>query len=148
MTIPYSLRELTEDDKAFIFTSWIKSNWKVYPNPSIIADLYLPEMREMIGKLLDTANTLIVCASDDRSHILGFVVFEYIEDILHIHYLYIKNAFRNVGLARSVISAIYPDIKNKPIVATSNFILFQKLKANYMISYNPFFIPHRLKGDY
>ena len=144
--IPYILRNMVEEDKGHIFTTWLKTFWKVSPMHNCPPDFYLEHQRAIIEKLLETATTQIICAPEDPEYIYGYICYELVAGIMILHWLNIKPNWRRLGLMHSVLTALYPNVGKQAIILTHNIHDMTRLKDKYMLSYNPYYITDRLRG--
>jgi hypothetical protein len=94
----YILREANENDVSFIFSSWLKSyrNTQKYVN----SDVYFKGQHDLIELILRTSNVVVICTEDDEESIIGYVVYRGNT----LHYIYVKSVFRNLGMARQLLS--------------------------------------------
>lgn len=141
---PHVLRAMIEDDERFIFTTWIKVFHEVPPINFCISSVYLPRQREVIGTLLETANVLVACQPEEPDSILGYIVYEFVADILVVHWMHVKDPWRNQTLAKTILQSIYPEVGTYPIVCTHNFKSYTKMRHNYKLTYDPYFITTRM----
>lgn len=144
--VPYVLRGMDENDKAFIYTTWIKVHWTAPPMNFCDKTSYLPHQREVITKLLDTANVLVACDPDDSDSLLGYIVYEFVAGVLIVHWLHIKSINRFMHLASDILETIYPNHRTRTIICTQNFMEYSKLRYKFKLSYDPFFLMDRMRG--
>lgn len=100
MSLPITIRRAHSGDLAFIYNSWLRS-FKGSRDKHVDADTYFEGHHELIGDLLDSTNTTVLIARpvDDADTILGWCVKT--NDTLH--YVYVKEAFRRMGIARALV---------------------------------------------
>ena len=99
-------------DVNFILSTWLKSYYeamKFYSSGSIRVpfpwgDVYFQGHQEKIKKLLESASCLVCNAPDEEDQIIGYIVFD--EDSLH--YCYVKQVYRKMGVAKELRSKIIP----------------------------------------
>lgn len=86
-------------DEAFVFATWLKSVY--YGNSwfkGIEKNHFMTAYRRVIGSLLLQSTTEVACLSDDPDVVVGYIV--YSSDTLH--YVYVKKAWRQLGVARKL----------------------------------------------
>lgn len=98
----FAIRDATESDFDFIYATWLKG--LRFGNDAyglIEQDSYFRNFHKIIENILQRPSTFIAvaCLSDDPSTILGYSVREG-EDT--VHYIHVKKAFRNFGVARAL----------------------------------------------
>lgn len=130
---------MVEEDEAFIYTTWIKIYHQVEPINFCDNQTYLPNQRAMIKKLITNAQVLVACTPEDPNSIIGYIVFDFVGDILVLHWLHIKAIFRRFGLARDMIKQLYPRAKIDPIICTHMFRSFKSLRNKYSLYFDPYF---------
>lgn len=152
------LRAPNNQDGSFILDSWVRENREQYPNNLVDKSLFYTEEKKIVKILITKSLILIACNPDDTDQIYGYLVFEKIEDIPIIHFLYVKLLFRENGVAKQLIESVFPDFgKNKTIIThvprsrkeDGKFIDFAKnTLIHYNLRYDPFIIERRInKGE-
>ena len=109
------LRLATEDDINFIFHSWLKS----YRNSQVVRNLnnsvYYTEHHKVIEHTAKSAMFIIACAASDPLHLYGWACAEMIDGVFCLHYVYVKHAFRGLGIASILIQAFEHDFETMGI---------------------------------
>lgn len=100
------IRPMLESDVNFVLSTWLKSYYEemrrngskgvIYPKD----DVFFQGHQERIKDILKTAKAEICTAPDDDNQIIGWVVY----DLNSIHYCYVKQVFRKMGVAKALIS--------------------------------------------
>lgn len=98
-----NIREITDKDKNFIFSSWLKSYRNAQAVKPVVNTLYYKEQHRVIEELLERSKVLVLHSPDDENNLIGYVVVEEIQGIPVIHWLYVKHTFRGMGLARILL---------------------------------------------
>jgi len=137
-TLQVRYRTIIDTDRPFILSSMLKSyksaldqtitfeNWaeikKAQKNnnkPHIKARLdyktYHPAASALFNSLLTRCGALILCEKHDWDHILGYIVAEYLEDTVVVHWIYIKSPLRRNGLGKALLKKVAGD---RTILAT------------------------------
>jgi len=101
------LRDMVEADYPFLYSSWLKSykpSRSVGPLPS---NLYWSVVKETIEQILARKGIIckVACNSEDPEQIFGYLVAEDNGALPVCHYLYVKQPFRRLGIARMLINA-------------------------------------------
>jgi ribosomal protein S18 acetylase RimI-like enzyme len=98
------LRDGTELDDNFIYSSWLKS-YKRSAGP-IPFRWYYKIYQTVLDRLFKRPpiKVRVACFRTRPEQIFGYVVFEEHEGTPYIHYLYIKDAFRGMGIGSALLS--------------------------------------------
>lgn len=128
----FNIRESGEKDNSFIINSWLKSIRETYPFTQICNDIFYSNHEKKIHQILEQSSTLVAVNCEDPDHIFGYIVYQ---QPAVIHYLYVKQPFRKLKIASSLIEAsqiLFPCVitalPKKARLAASEFI------------YNPYLI--------
>ncbi len=103
-------REATEGDINFIFASWLKSYRNSPDAARIRTRVYYLHQHPRIEQILLRSKTIVASTKDDPNHIVGYIV---IEKPNTLHYIYVKQIYRNLGIAKQLLSQILdhpPDV--------------------------------------
>lgn len=107
------VRLKVDGDTSFLLNSWLKSYYhSSYFCKRIREKIYYRFHHEVITRILGQPNTKVLIASDpiDTSVILGYLVYNEFECKPLIHYAYVKGAFRQMGIATTLIKAAELDL--------------------------------------
>ena len=141
----YVLRHFVEGDRNFILNSFSKCYYKQYPMQFVPTTIYFNEMEKYINKLLERAHCMLMVFPEDANEIMGYVIYEYSNDVPVIHFIYIKYDFLRKGIGREVVKKIVGD--SVVCIYTHMFDNMKKLKYkinNLKWIYDPF-LPLRTK---
>lgn len=130
-----------ENEKAFIYNSWLKSFGKSAEARRMIGRVYFQGYENIINKIKDSnAYVALALNPDDSDQILGYLVFSFDDEIALsvIHYVYVKEAFRKLGIAKKLLEAVHEKPKEEAIICTFANDIFDELKDKYLLTYNPF----------
>lgn len=102
MADKFAIREATENDFPFIYSTWLKG--LRYGNETyekMDKDSYFKNYHKIIETILYRPDTFIAvaCLKDDPTTILGYAVRE---GERTLHYVHVKNAFRHFGIAKAI----------------------------------------------
>ena len=92
--------------------------------------MYYKEYNKVIDHLLTISTIKVACLDDDEVVILGYAVF----DRDNIHYVFVKEAFRRLGIAKRLIesSLILPE------TCTHSTYIAEVIIEKFKLTYNPF----------
>ena len=100
---PYAIRQALPSDLQFVFSSWVSSMRGGEPFCSCDRNWFSAAQHALISRLLQRSTIVIACNEEDPDQIFGYAVFEPRNSV--IHYIYIKQMFRGVGICRSLIES-------------------------------------------
>lgn len=133
MTNEWQIRDGNKDDIPFIYRTWLKS----YRYDSELGEcrnsVFYPEYTRVLDYILTDPKVKIdvACKRDDNTILFGYAISE--PEILH--YVFVKQAFGRLGIARSLIENI-----GKLKYATHRTFSTQKALKKLDIDYNPFLL--------
>lgn len=96
----WTIREAREEDKDFISKTWLPGLY--YGNDwynKIDKEVYFSTYPKVVKHFLDISKIRVACLPEDFDVILGYCVYQDNK----LHYLYVKNAWRKLGVAKSLI---------------------------------------------
>lgn len=133
MEAPYTFRPHTKDDLNFIQNSWGKSYAEgVNGNRLITSKEFHSYHRPIREKILNRPNIAIIvcCSKDSEDLIIGYSIVEKPRESrgLILHYLYVKSAFKQEGIAKQLIKKSCVD---RPILYTHSTTLAGKIIHRY-----------------
>ncbi len=136
MNDPVAVRDVVENDIGYIIMNWSRQFWKQHPNNFVEPDIYVPRQTRIIKTLLNTCCTRVLCIDDEPDSIIGFVVYQDLDDKnVIIHYGQVKGVFRRFGYFKHLLESI--GAANKTIIYTHDFKLLKKVKDRYPLVYKP-----------
>lgn len=130
-------RDACQQDVAFIFNSWLKSNRHSAGLFDVPTPVYFAQHHLLIEGLLKNCTTTMACNVDDASQIFGFIVYETVEGTPVIHYIYVKEPYRQLGLGRVLTEQAQIDI-NKPFFTTHRTKVMRILDQKFPVIFNPY----------
>lgn len=156
--LPIKLRPPSIQDKEFILNSWLKSNRNSDLTNYINNNLYYNYYDKLVKNCLMRSQATIACNPEDENHVYGYLVYELLGDIFIINYVYVKKTFRELGVAKQMLTAVYPEfgqvesfithidktlsvikedkVTKEPIIKKTSW--FIKKRDDYKLVYNPF----------
>jgi|ERR1035438_2029502 hypothetical protein len=140
---PYVLRKVEETDLGFVYSNWSRVFREVPPMNMCPAAIFKPQQKKVIDCLLNTAKLLVACHPDDSDELLGFICYEFVAEVLVVHWIHIKSIFQHQHIASDILKTLYPEMSS--IIFTHNFREASKLRSKFNLVYDPFFIINRIK---
>ncbi len=104
------IRPYEPEDQALIFSSWLQSYWDGlvrYLLP-VAKTTYYGEQHRLIDRAFHRPGTVtVIAASSAEPHvIIGWLMAERTPKAEILHYVYVKEPFRRLGIARTMLSAV------------------------------------------
>lgn len=101
-----------EQDAPFIFNSWLRSYRRSKAAQQVGNDVYYAQHHKCIERTLQRASTQVLvavpAALGESDTICGYIVTERVpgaDKALVVHYVYVKETFRRLGLAKGMLQA-------------------------------------------
>ena len=137
----WAIREARGNDLAFIYSTWLNSyRSDSHHRKTCTKFVFFKEYPKVIDLILARSQVLVACLPDDENVIIGYLVCETMNNILH--YAYTKESFRNLGVAKSLIK--WTPLKDP--VLTHKTRCVEPLIEFLGMTYNPFLLFER--GEY
>lgn len=133
----------SKKDFNFINNSWSRS-YADSPGFGYRLDIdkyiYEKQMQKKIDKILSRENIiiLIACNKQDQDQIFGYIVAEIIDGFPVLHYVYIKNAYRNQRLATALMYTFHPNFKKTAFLFTNKSHAGSNIFNKVIGIYDPF----------
>ncbi len=167
--LPITYRAPTPNDLHFVLSSWLLGGRNTDLGNYISNPDYYFYYQNVVKSILKRSVVSIIANPADLDQIYGYIVCETKQlpnidsnsaesTAFIVHYLYIKPLYRNLGMARNLLSAVNPAfgisttylsnvdrvdtyaildrISGKPIVKRSS--AFLRGRKKYLLAYNPF----------
>lgn len=137
--LPIAIREPSEADVSFLFSSWLKSNRKGTFCNFVDDTIYYNEQHKLVERLLLTSKVLMAVDPSDAGNILGYIVYETIDNIMVIHYAYTKHTYRCMGVFNALFAATGHD-RNLGGAHTHSNPLGGRLAMKFNLIYHPYIL--------
>lgn len=111
MDLGVVLRECTDDDLNYVKSSYLLHFRDSFPTKYIPKRLYMSEQSRILNAILERSNVLIACFPESPDEIAGWVISENRDGSFVLHYLYVRVAYRGMGVERQLLNAAAADAK-------------------------------------
>lgn len=133
----YDIRDGKIEDKNFIMSTVLRG---LYYGESVFSDvpkdIFMENYKATVEQMLNNSIIQVACLKDDKDVILGYSILSL--DFETIHYVFVKSAWRNQGIARSLVPMY-------PLYASHLTSLGKKLLTKFdNCKFNPFKLYNRL----
>lgn len=130
-----------ETDKAFIYSTWLKNyKYSSYFAKRIKPAIFFAGHHSILDHLLakPTIKVLIASSRDNADDIYGYVAYEPKQDDKNVvHFIFVKDAFRNMGVARTLFEIAKLKLETLSITHWT-FPVDEFIRKYPMITYNPY----------
>lgn len=71
--------------------------------------IFFKRHHALVTKLLETASVLVVAAEDNPDLIHSYIIYEYLEDVPVVHYVFCKYSYRHLGFTKRLLNQVITD---------------------------------------
>ena len=103
--MPIRLRIANPEDVNFIFSSWLRNYRASEMTRPMSNEVFYAEQHRLIEALILKSKVVIACNNNDPSQMYGWICAGETDGIFTLHYIYVKHAFRRMGIAKMLIEA-------------------------------------------
>jgi hypothetical protein len=128
----WKIRESRESDLPFILKSWMVSFRKFSSGAKADDRIFYKRHQELIKIHIQQVPALMAVANEDDDQIIGYVHLR--GDV--INYMYTKEAFENLGVAKSLLSVAMPNLDEIHVSHWTEHMY--KLRRNHRVIYDPY----------
>ncbi len=140
------IRDIEQADVAFLFNSWLKSFRSGRLAAKVDNSIYFSEHHKIIERLVHGAKTIVACNPAEPGQIFGYAVYEKIDGIFVLHYIYTKHTYRNMGIAREMLNHIDHSFETAGCCSHMTMAA-EKLHLKYNLIYHPYILINYNRGD-
>lgn len=138
------VRPGTADDEPFIYNSWLKANEKSPSAHYMLREIYYSNHKKIVANILKGAKVAVICNTDDDSQIYGYMVFTVISGNVFLHFIYVKQVYRRLGMARHLMKLLVTEgliaDEKTAIFVTHASRFFPFLRKGWNLIYNPYLL--------
>jgi len=100
------VRLANDTDIDFITSSWLNSFRDGYFNATVPNRVYYNQHHKVLERLVPSSTILVACNSERPQQIFGWLCFQVVDNVLILHYVYVKNMFREQGIAARLFNYV------------------------------------------
>ncbi len=115
-TLPIIIRNYKDGDKNFILNHYLHETSRLFPYKFMEYKMFNIKHSSNLTELLTKVSVALAVNPEEEDHIFSFVVYEKVEDITVIHFIYTKEVYRNQGIASELINNIFPEFGTKECI--------------------------------
>jgi hypothetical protein len=130
-------RAAEHTDVSFIFSSWLKSNRNSTQYRELQNPVYYAQHHVMVEGLMQSSAIIVAANPEDHTQIYGYLCFERIEGYPVVHFAYVKDSFRNLGMLRLLLDEAKID-HTKPFFITHRTKMCKMLERSMTPIHNPY----------
>lgn len=144
--LPIQLRQPHGEDIPFMFNSWLHSYRHSLHVKNISNTVFYGEHHKVLERIMKRSEAVIACNPEDPNQIFGYIVYERITGILVVHYCYVKQPYRRLGICHQLLNAAGRK-KDEPICYTHETFLGNKISGRLRALYNPYVVYNGYEVD-
>lgn len=138
---PVALRDATESDAPYVFATWLKSQRRQGDRAEMRNRVYFENEKRRVGGLLARSVVTMAVNPADATHIYGYLCRSVLsDDLALVHFLFVKPAYRKLGVARILMAHAFPKLGREEIAITTVSPDVVRLKAKWRLVYNPYLL--------
>lgn len=98
------IRSIAKGDVEFITSTWLK-NYRVNSKwgSGLRKNVFFHEHNHLVQRHLAGSKIMVACDPDELGHIFGYLIGKNEQDYDTLHYIYVKGAFRKMGVASDLL---------------------------------------------
>lgn len=129
------------DDIGFIFNSWLKSFRNSPWAKPMHNNVYFASHHALIDELIGHSKIYMACSKSNPAELYGYIVAGRIQGVFTVHYVYVKHAFRNLGIGKLLLNC-YSRAENELGCYThfTYHVSKHKLDEKAALLYNPYLL--------
>jgi hypothetical protein len=132
---------MKEEDKSFIFSSWLRSYRNSHFASPLCNAVYFEHHKKIVEQLLNNAEVVILCAKNDEDHIYSFICYSHLSPKLStIHFIYTKYPYRKMGIAQHLYNLAVGGTSGATICITHYSAHLKQKITDLNIIYNPYLL--------
>lgn len=108
----YEIRVMDEGDQGFVYNTWMKQTFDTIPYKFMLNEDFRKEHSKVVNRHMRRGTNLVACDVQDPSVIFGYVISEELEDFVCIDFIYVKTAFRGMGICKHLLNSVKVDDKH------------------------------------
>ena len=121
--VELNVRYAHDLDVDFITNSWLESFRDGYFNSTVPNRVYFHEHHKILEAILPRSQVLVMCNAERPDQILAWMCYELVDNVMVVHYVYVKNLLRKKGLAWRLFDFAQGNVANdvvKNVVVTTH----------------------------
>jgi hypothetical protein len=137
--IPIAVREIFPEEHNFVLHSWIKSGQRSNNFGVVAKELYTLNQHEIITSLLTRSKILVAQELDKPESLYGYIVYDLIDGVFTLHYAYVKQFFRGLGVLKALLSHANFSTETAGFY-THHTKICDKVMPSLNLMYNPYLL--------
>jgi hypothetical protein len=113
-----SIREALDTDASFIFRTWLRSYRTSLFARQMSNETYYGNHKVLVEAALRGCRVIVAVDPEDPDHIIGWSCFLPSSDLVTVHYVFVKEQFRGMGIMKILLQQVLPNFPNTPFECT------------------------------
>ncbi len=106
MAVNLQLRRLQPQDHNFVLDTWLRSHRQTPWGLSMLEAIYFRNHRRRVLAALERSTTVVSCDPEFEDQIFGYIVLEDHGEMACVHYMYLKDLYRGMGIGKQMMELI------------------------------------------
>lgn len=140
--IQYAIRQYVpgdDNDTPLVFASWMRQIRKLPPFTSFGRDEF-QRHRGVVDRIVERCPPLLACDVSAPGVVYGFACAEMRGDLQILHFVYVRNTFRRLGIGERLVRHTLPRLKNEPVFLTHPGKAVPHLRDKWRLCFNPYLV--------
>jgi len=133
--LPVLVRLASPSDSSLVYSTWLHSY--ADQNKDQHRGILYKSHRKIIRNLMEKSITVMAVMDDDPNQIFGWICgLRAKSGPLVVHYCYVKDAFRRLGLAKLLLNH-FEHRSGEPVICSHKGYVYKSLRDRYNLFYVP-----------
>lgn len=140
INLPIMIRTAMPEEHNFIYNSFIKSGYRSRTMEIIPREIYTLNQHDIITHLLARCEVIVAHQYDAPENLFGYLIYQKVDGVFVIHYAYVKQTFRNLGVFSSLLKAAKYYHTMTAGFYTHSTKAMQHIEQKFNLIYNPYLL--------
>ena len=137
--IPIAYRANVANDFPFVYQTFVEGA-KTYTYSLMVGKIYYRRYKPIVKNILLRSKVLVACLPDDPNTIVGYIIYEYLDNIPIIHWVHTRKMFQKQGIAKELCKLINKDFGDTLTMSSHVCKDFYELRKKFNLGFDPFLI--------
>ena len=130
-----TLRTHTEEDLPLIYSSWCSQVRAMQPLSVLTPEEFRRLHRPVVDYCLQKHGAIVACNPDMDDHVYGYICAG-----KALHMIYVRNTFRQFGVGKRLMRAVFPEFLQDTIYHTHDTKAARHFRPRWNLKYDPYLI--------
>lgn len=138
--LPIIIRYAAQTEHNFVYNSWIRSGYRSTSMALVPREVYTLNQHDIITHHLARSTVIVAHQHDAPENIFGYLCYQMLDGVFVMHYAYVKQTFRKLGVFSALLRAANFNPQNSAGFYTHSTKAIQHIERRYNLIYNPFLL--------